>query len=118
MSECSTETQESAACSQAGDAYGMKMVKNSRGEEIGEGNCCVDAGLEISTMHIEDFLEECRLVGFSTGTGMWSRLEWRSQNVPHVELSQDECHMANREIELSGVGYVIGIDNSWLFSGK
>jgi len=114
MSGCSTETQESAACSQAGDASGMKMVKNSRGEEIGEGNCCVDAGLEISTVRMEDFSEEYCSVEFSTRTGVWSRLEWRPQNVPHVELSRDECHAANREMELSDVGYVIGIDNSWL----
>jgi len=114
MSGYSTETQEGAACSQAGDASGMKMVKNSRGEEIGEGNCCVDAGLEISTVRMEDFSEEYCSVEFSTRTGVWSRLEWRPQNVPHVELSRDECHAANREMELSDVGYVIGIDNSWL----
>ena len=77
MSGCSTETQEGVACSQVGDASGMKMVKNSRGEEIGEGNCFVDAGLEISTVRMEDFLKEFRSVEFSTHTGVWSRLEWR-----------------------------------------
>jgi len=75
MSRCSTETQESTACSQAGDASGMKMVENSRGGEIREGNCWVDAGLEFSTVRMEDFLEECRLVEFSTWTGVWSRLK-------------------------------------------
>eukprot|EP00588_Corethron_pennatum_P016556 CAMPEP_0194305090 /NCGR_PEP_ID=MMETSP0171-20130528/2608_1 /TAXON_ID=218684 /ORGANISM="Corethron pennatum, Strain L29A3" /LENGTH=133 /DNA_ID=CAMNT_0039056511 /DNA_START=453 /DNA_END=855 /DNA_ORIENTATION=+ len=118
MSECSTETQESAACSQADDASGMKMVKNSQGGEIGEGNCCVDARLEISTVRMEDFLEKCRLVNFLLEPACgpdWSGVRKTSSMSSSVGTSG---HAANWEMELSGVEYVIGIDNSWLFSKK